>query len=150
MHTSTRHTDVPDTGRRSPGADRIGRTLMALCAIATIGAFVDGISRVSGAPDDYVLTEFWRTTAYLVFAGMWALLAVAPRAQRGMFELILLQKTLVTVHAVIVMGLPGSAQTAAIDGALVVATVTAYVLCRGWYAWKRRPWSAGPDQDRSA
>lgn len=130
---------MPDTGRRSPGADRIGRSLLAVCAIATMGAFVDGIGRVSDAPDDFLLTEFWRTTAYLVFAGMWALLAVAPRAQRGMFELILLQKTLVTVQALIVMDLPGSALTAAIDGAVVVATLTAYVLCRGWYAWKRGP-----------
>ncbi|MCA2217118.1 hypothetical protein [Jidongwangia harbinensis] len=139
MQTTTPHTDVPDTGRRSPGADRIGRSLLAVCAIATMGAFVDGIGRVSDAPDDFLLTEFWRTTAYLVFAGMWALLAVAPRAQRGMFELILLQKTLVTVQALIVMDLPGSALTAAIDGAVVVATLTAYVLCRGWYAWKRGP-----------
>lgn len=150
MQTLTPHTDVPDTGRRSPGADRIGRSLLALCAIATIGAFVDGIGRISDAPDGYVLTEFWRTTAYLVFAGMWALLAIAPRAQRGLFELILLQKTLVTVQALIVMGLPGSAQTAVIDGAVVVATLTAYVLCRGWYAWKRRPSSARPDPDRNA
>lgn len=137
MQTSTPRIGPPDTGRRRSAADRIGRTLLALCAIATVGAFVDGIGRTSDAPDDYVLTEFWRTTAYLVFAGMWALLAIAPRAQRGMFELILLQKTVVTVQALIVMGRPGSARTAAIDGALVVATLTAYVLCRGWYAWTR-------------
>jgi hypothetical protein len=139
VQTTTPSTNLPDTGRRSPVAERIGRSLLALCAIATIVAFVDGIGRVSNAPDDYVLTEFWRTTAYLVFAGLWALLALAPRAQRGVFELILLQKTLVTVQALIVMGLPGTTQTAIIDGALVIATLTAYVLCRGWYAWRHRP-----------
>jgi hypothetical protein len=120
----------------SPGADRLGRALLALCAAATLVAFADGITRIAGAPDDYVLTEFWRTTAYLVFAGMWALLAVAPRAQRGMFELILLQKVLVTAQALLVMGLPGTLQTAVIDGAVVAATAAAYVLCRGWYAWQ--------------
>jgi hypothetical protein len=49
---------------------------------------------VTAAPAEWVLTEFWRTAAYLVFAGMWALLAARPRSQRGMWELIVLHKVL--------------------------------------------------------
>ncbi|MYW90775.1 hypothetical protein G3I59_09175 [Amycolatopsis rubida] len=118
-------------------ADRIGRTLLALCAASTLVAFADGITRIGDAPAEYVLTEFWRTTAYLVFAGLWAFLAVAPRTQRGMWELLLLHKTLVTVQAIAYIDLPYAVRTAWIDGLLVVATVVAYVLCRGWYAWRR-------------
>ena len=121
------------------GADLVGRALLALCALSTVFAFVDGLTRVAAAPAEWVLTEFWRTAAYLVFAGMWTLLAVRPRSQRGMWELIVLHKVLVTVQALLVLDLPGAAQTAWVDGALVAVTVTAWVLCRGWRTWRRPP-----------
>ena len=72
-----------------------------------------------------------------MFAGLWAFLAVAPRTQRGMWELILLHKVLVTVHAIAHTDLPGAVRTAWIDGVVVVATVVAFVLRRGWYTWRR-------------
>jgi hypothetical protein len=131
----------PRTGETAAGpapwADRIGRTLLALCAAATLVAFAEGTTLIANTPEEYVLTEFWRTTAYLVFAGLWAFLAAAPRTQRGMWELILLQKVLVTVHALVYLDLPGAVRTAWIDGAVVVATVVAFVLCRGWRTWRR-------------
>lgn len=134
-------TASPRTGNTSadpaPWADRIGRTLLALCALSTLVAFADGITRIANAPAEYVLTEFWRTTAYLVFAGLWAFLAAAPRTQRGMWELLLLHKVLVTVHAIAYIDLPYAVRTAWIDGAVVVATAVAFVLCRGWYTWRR-------------
>ncbi|GAB3457254.1 hypothetical protein [Actinophytocola sediminis] len=123
--------------------DRIGRTMLAIDAIATLGAFAQGIPRVIDAADEHVLTEFWRTTAYLVFAGMWAMLAIAPRKQRGMWELILLQKILVTLFALISLDKPEAGQTAIIDGFVVVTTVAAYFLCRGWVTWK--PGALGRD-----
>ncbi|MFI5915800.1 hypothetical protein [Dactylosporangium sp. NPDC051541] len=137
MSTTSTSTAAARLGGRGPVPDRIGRILLAVCAVATLGAFADGITRVSRAPDDYLLTEFWRTMAYLVFAGMWALLAAAPRAQRGLFELIMLHKGAVTAQALLAWDLPGGKQTAIIDGAVVTATAVAYVLCRGWYAWRR-------------
>lgn len=127
------------TGAPPRGADLVGRALLALCALSTAVAFVDGVTRVAAAPAEWVLTEFWRTAAYLVFAGMWALLAARPRSQRGMWELIVLHKVLVTVQALLVLDLPGAARTAWVDGALVAATFTAWVLCRGWLTWRRSP-----------
>jgi peptidoglycan/LPS O-acetylase OafA/YrhL len=127
------------TGAPPRGADLAGRALLALCALSTAAAFADGVTRVAAAPAEWVLTEFWRTAAYLVFAGMWALLAARPRSQRGMWELIVLHKVLVTVQALLVLDLPGAAQTAWVDGGLVAATVTAWVLCRGWLTWRRPP-----------
>ena len=130
---------VASTNAPPPGADLVGRALLLLCALSTTAAFIDGAYRVGAAPAEWLLTEFWRTTAFLVFGGMWALLAVRPRSQRGMWELIVLHKTLVTVHALTVLDLPGAAQTAWVDGALVAATVAAWVLCRGWLTWHREP-----------
>ena len=145
MTTATRPTaaDLP-----APWADRTGRALLAFDALATLGAFAQGIPRIADAADEQVLTEFWRTTAYIVFAGMWALLAIAPRKQRGMWELILVQKIAVTLFALASIGKPEAVQTAVIDGFVVVTTVAAYILCRGWYTW--RPDALGPDPARTA
>ncbi len=132
-------TTAAPTGAPPRAADLAGRALLSLCALSTAAAFADGVTRVAAAPAEWVLTEFWRTAAYLVFAGMWALLAVRPRSQRGMWELILLHKMLVTIHALLLLDLPGAAQTAWVDGVLVAATLVAWVLCRGWLAWRRSP-----------
>ena len=85
-------------------ADLTGRTLMAITGISTLIPFVNGISRVAGAPEAYMLTEWWRTTAYLVFAGLWGLLAWTPRRQPGIWELLLIQKTAVSVFALANLG----------------------------------------------
>ncbi|MEU4833083.1 hypothetical protein [Streptosporangium sp. NPDC023615] len=44
-------------GRPSAVADRIGRTLMAVNAVATLVAFVNGILVMNSAADDRVVTE---------------------------------------------------------------------------------------------
>ncbi|AOW85794.1 hypothetical protein BC342_03845 [Streptomyces olivaceus] len=120
----------------APWADRIGRWLMAFDAVATLGALARGIQIMTDVSDERLLTEAWRTFAYVLFAGLWALVAVAPRGQRGLWELLLLHKTAVTVFALAVGHVPESSQTALVDGFLVVSTAAAYVLCRGWQAWR--------------
>jgi hypothetical protein len=127
------------TGAPPRGADLVGRALLTLCAMSAAIAFTDGVTRAAAAPAEWVLTEFWRSAAYLVFAGMWALLAAGPRSQRGMWELIVLHKVLITIHALLMLGLPGAGRTAWADGLLVVATATAWVLCRGWLTWRPAP-----------
>jgi hypothetical protein len=129
------HVDV------SPTADRIGRTLLAVCAIATLGAFAQGIQLIADASDDDLITQAWRTFAYLVFAGLWGMLAWAPRQQRGMWEMLFVHKIAITVFALAVIDKPTAVQHVVIDGTVVVATAVAYVLCRGWYTW--RPATAG-------
>ncbi|WP_420119437.1 hypothetical protein [Micromonospora sp.] len=95
--------------------DRTGRILMALTAAVTLVPFVDGISRINAATGDQVLMEFWRTFAYIVFAGMWALLAVAPRQQRGMWELLLFHKIAVSIQAAFVIDVPNAGRTLIAD-----------------------------------
>jgi hypothetical protein len=117
-------------------ADRIGRGLLGLCSVATLGAFAQGIQIMTEVPDERVITEAWRTFAYIVFAGLWAMLAIAPRRQRGVWELVLVQKIAITVFALIAFDLPDAQKTFVVDLSLVLATALAYVLCRGWYGWR--------------
>ncbi|WP_440098866.1 hypothetical protein [Streptosporangium sp. H16] len=130
-------TAVPTAVRHpTPWADRIGRTLMALNAVATLVAFAGGVMIMTSVSDDRVITEAWRTFAYIVFAGLWAILAVAPRRQWGLWELLLLQKSAITVYSFAMWDMPDASSTALIDLAVTVTTAAAYVLCRGWYAWR--------------
>ncbi|GAB3820458.1 hypothetical protein [Kribbella italica] len=121
----------------APWADRIGRTLLAFDAVATVGAFAYGIGRVLEASDATVQMEFWVTTAYLVFAGLWALLAWRPRQFRGLWELVLAQKIAVTVFAFVLIDTDGASRNAVSDTIMVVTTLAAYFLCRGWLTWRR-------------
>ncbi|SCF22506.1 hypothetical protein [Micromonospora chokoriensis] len=126
--------------------DRTGRILMAITAAATLVPFVEGLTRLGDLPEDQILTEYWRTCAYLVFAGMWALLAVAPRKQRGMWELLLLHKIAVTVQAAFILDVAHAARTLIADASVSLTTIAGYVLCRGWYAWRRG--ALGPTDNR--
>jgi hypothetical protein len=123
-------------GGPAPWADRTGRGLMIFAAIATLVAFADGIRIMLDVPDDRLLSEGWRTFGYLVFAGLMALLAAAPRRQPGLWELLLLHKIAVTVFAFSNADLPDAQTTGLIDLGLVVTTALAYVLCRGWSSWR--------------
>ena len=128
--------------RPTSTADRIGRGLLAVCAIATVWAFANGILIMTRVSDERVITEAWRTFAYVVFAGLWAMLAAGPRRQPGVWELVLVQKTAITVFALAALDLPDARMTALGDASLVVATAVAYVLCRGWESW--RPAAVSP------
>jgi hypothetical protein len=119
-------------------ADKIGRWLLVLAALSTVGAFVLGITLMMDAPESRLWVEGWRTSAFLVFAGLLAILAVAPRTQRGLWELVLGQKWALVIMAV-AMGDVNEARTSGlIDFVLVLVVSVAYVLCRGWYAWRPR------------
>lgn len=117
-------------------ADRIGRGLMWINFAATIVAFADGVNRMLNASDDRLWVEGWRTFAYLVFAGLFALIALRPRGQRGLWEVILGHKTALVVFAVVFGDVPEARLAGLIDFGLVLLTVSAYVLCRGWRAWR--------------
>ncbi|MEV3914093.1 hypothetical protein [Streptomyces canus] len=131
------HTDVPATTDKPTSlADRTGRGLLALCGIATLGAFANGISIMATVAPERLMSEAWRTLAYLVFVGLFVMLAVAPRTQRGTWELVFVHKFAITAFAITAGDTPDAKATWPIDLALVLATAVAYVLCRGWYGWR--------------
>lgn len=128
-------TDVPEPGAR---ADRIGRAVMALNAVAALAAFVSGLGITAGVTDERLISELWRTLAYIVFAGIWTVLAVAPRRHAGLWELLLLHKGAITIYSFVMWDrLADAPETALVDLGVTVTTLIAYVLCRGWLAWGR-------------
>lgn len=133
MLETVTHPIVESPSRR---ADRIGRGLMWVNFAATLVAFADGVNRMVNATDDRLWVEGWRTFAYLVFAGLFALIAVRPRGQRGLWELILGHKTALVVFAVLLGNVPEARLAGLVDFALVLLTAMAYALCRGWRAWR--------------
>jgi len=94
---------------------------------------------MSVVPNDRLWVEGWRTFAYLVFGGMCALLAAGPRAQRGVWELLLGHKTALVVFAAVVGNIPEARLAGFVDLGLVVTVGLAYVLCHGWDGWRTRP-----------
>jgi hypothetical protein len=129
-------TDAALTGRGPTVlADKIGRWLLVFATLSTVGAFILGITLMMDAPDSRIWVEAWRTSAFLVFAGLFAILAVAPRTQRGLWELVIGQKTALVVIAAAVGDVHEAHVSGLIDLGLVAVVTAAYVLCRGWYAW---------------
>lgn len=122
---------------RTPAADRIGRGLLILCAVATLAAFAQGISIMTTVAPERLMSEAWRTFAYLVFVGLFLMIAAAPRSQRGAWELVAGHKIAITVFGIAAGATPDARTTWTIDLGLVLVTAAAYVLCRGWYGWRR-------------
>jgi phosphatidylglycerophosphate synthase len=128
---------APNT-RRGPTilADRIGRYLTAFAAIMTVGAFVNGLLVMHGASDGRIYVEAWRTSAYLVFAGMLVIVALAPRSRPGVWELVIAQKTFLIAFSVVMSDVPEARLAGWVDFVLLVVVVSGYVLCRGWCGWQ--------------
>jgi hypothetical protein len=131
------------TSVQSPSgrADRLGRGLAAFASVATVVAFIGGILEMADAADDRLWVEAWRTFTYFVFIGLFALLAIRPR-QVPIWELVLASKSALVVFAVIVGDIPEARQAGFVDFGHVVVVGLAYVLCRGWQAW--RPATTNP------
>lgn len=121
-------------------ADRLGRLIMAGVVLLTLLAFADGLRRMSMANVDRIWVETWRTFAYVVFAGLFAILALKPRSSPGVWELTFGHKT-----AVVLFGLwlgdtvPEVSLAVKIDFLLVVLIAASWVLCRGWLSWSSNP-----------
>ncbi|MBX7268633.1 hypothetical protein KIF24_23175 [Micromonospora sp. Llam7] len=123
-------------------ADLAGRALAAVASLATVVALVNGVLLTINAPDDRLFIEGWRVSSFAIFAGIFALLAIRPRQSAGVWELVLAGKTALVVFGVMIGNVPEAQLSAVIDFALVAVVATAYVLCRGWLAW--RPATIGP------
>lgn len=140
---------TPSPHRR--GRVRAARALMGIAAVAAGLATVAAIPAVLDARSDTRVVEAWRAYGLVVFAGLFALLALRPHAYRGVWELVIFHKVALTVTALVFAARGTATDTTTVlvsDGALSVLLVTAYVLCRGW----RDPWTHGstrrPRRDR--
>lgn len=116
------------------------RTAMVLMLLAFAGAFLsflNGIGESIAASSATQVVEFWRTYGFGLFSGLFLLLAFFPRRYPGIWELVILNKAALTLTGLILLG--HSIKDASIillfDGTLVLITVLAYVLTRGYSGW---------------
>ncbi|MFG1643186.1 hypothetical protein ACGFMK_23070 [Amycolatopsis sp. NPDC049252] len=128
------NTTLATTSRR----DLIGRGLLLLASLATVGAGIRGIVYMTQVSDDRVWIESWRMTAFMLVAGLFALLAWTPRAQRGVWELLFAQKAGLVVIAVALGDVPEAREAGFVDFGLVVILVVSYLLCCGWQSWQTK------------
>ncbi len=114
----------------------LGRGLMWFAALGAFSAFASAILAVDSATSDTVWVETWRMFGFLVFTGMFVLLALRPRNSAGVWELAFFHKAAMAVSALVLSGAKEAAMAGTIDGVLAVLIMVAYILTRGWMAWK--------------
>lgn len=116
--------------------DNLGRGLMWLAALGAFIAFISAVPEVKTASSDTAWLETWRLFGFLVFTGMFVLLALRPRKSAGVWELAFFHKAAMAIAALLLPGVKQAASAGMIDGALAILIVLAYFLTRGWTAWK--------------
>ena len=116
--------------------DRLGRGLMWLAALGALAAFASSLGAVNSATPETIWVETWRLFGFLVFTGMFVLLALFPRNLSGVWELAFFHKAAMAVSALFLSGAKGAAVAGTIDGVLAILIAVAYICTRGWMAWK--------------
>jgi hypothetical protein len=140
MNTTTAPTTAAPRGtdpdRRSALADRVSRGLTSTNAFLTLVALGYGVYTMTQADPDDLIVYAWRTFGFLVFFSLWVLVTLWPRKVPGAWELIFVHKIAITVFALTLGSIPEARETAMVDGWLVLSGGLAYVLTRGWVAWR--------------
>jgi hypothetical protein len=113
--------------------------LMILVSFGAAGAFAGAISSVQDADSSVAVVESWRMLGFLVFAGLFLLLALRPRMYPGIWELAFFHKAGMAVAGVILMGddAEGAGSVVVFDGVLAAVILIACILSRGFTAWGR-------------
>lgn len=121
--------------------DRIATVLMLVSALGALYAFITAIGAVQTAGPATQQVESWRMFGFLMFAGVFILLGVWPRRLPGLWELTIANKVGLTIaEALLIRNNAAGAQFTAIsDGILSAFLVAAYLLSRGYTAWRPLP-----------
>lgn len=138
--TTTTRTPTASSSTRVFQRERIGKALLWIAVVGASGAAMAAISTVLDADGVTKIAETWRLYGLVVFAGLFALLALRPLHYRGVWELALFNKLALTVTALAYAahgGITGTGSIIAWDGGLSLVLIAAYVCCRGWTAGPR-------------
>jgi hypothetical protein len=135
-------TDQPEPKMRihAPGIwrDRISTVLMSLAGLAAVYAFMAPILTSTSYPPSTVMVELWREFGYLVFAGLFFMLAANPRSYPGVWEVSMFHKAALALSGLLLFGVATDAgSTALFDGILLIVLIVCYLLTRGYSAWGR-------------
>jgi hypothetical protein len=119
--------------------DRIAAFLLVVAATGAIGACIATLLSGDLGNPALQVPLIWQATGYIVFAGLFLLLADAPRAYPGVWELCIFQKGAMAIASLvfIALGNTGAVTVLWVDGVLFVMLVIAYMLSRGFTAWSR-------------
>ncbi|MFF2082299.1 hypothetical protein ACFVVM_00895 [Nocardia sp. NPDC058176] len=126
---------TPPTDPTSTRRETAAKVLLWLAAAGAAVAALSSIPAVLDAGSATKIVETWRGYGFVVFAGLFALLALRPHGYRGVWELVIFHKVALTLTAVVFAVQGGVDDTATVivgDGILSVLLVLAYVLARGW------------------
>lgn len=117
----------------------VARVLMVLAAVGALAAAVSSLQVVRGAGPETLVVEIWRFAGFILFSDLFALLAYRPLHYAGVWEMVILNKLVLTIAALTyASGANGAAEVALVDGILTGVLITAYVLSRGWRAWSNQ------------
>lgn len=123
---------------------QFGRALLWLAAVGAAASAATAVGGVADAESAVRVVETWRAYGYVVFTGLFALLALRPNSYRGVWELVIFHKVALTATALVFsrdVAIEGAGAVIAWDGGLSVLLLVAYVLCRGWASPKLAPMS---------
>lgn len=115
--------------------DLLGTVLLGVCAVGAALAAVSAVGTVADADEATKAVEAWRLVGFAYFAGIFALLAFAPRQLRGLWELTIAAKLALPIAgATFLSGSTDAGTFVAVDGLVTVFLVVAYVSMAGWTA----------------
>ena len=136
---TTTTTTVGITAENTARRDRIARVLLAVAALGAVAATATAAAELSDIEGTARLAETWRLFGFPVFAGLFLILARAPRRVAGLWELVIANKiALVVAGATFLSEVEGSSDFVYVDGVLVGLLAGAYALTRGWTAWSNQ------------
>lgn len=140
MRRRMRRDSAPATAS-STIRDRLALTLMIVSAGGAGVAALTSIGDVAAAGPATQQVEAWRLWGFVMFAGVFALLAVGPRRYPGLWELAIADKAALTVTEALLVGrhAANAPSSAIIDGVLTIVLLASYLLSRGYAGWRMRP-----------
>ena len=119
--------------------DRMAMILMLVAALGALYALITSFGVATTSSPEIQQVEWWRVFGFLLFTGLFVLLAFWPRRYPGLWELLILDKALLTIAEVVLIGnhAKDAVTTAEADGILTVILLAAYLLSRGYRSWWR-------------
>ena len=129
--------------------DRVAAVLLTFAAVGAAGAGLTTLVSLGDAQGEARVSELWHGWGLLFFAGVFVLLARAPRAYSGLWFLVVANKVALTMSLAWLAVASGSSEaltSALVDGALTVLLVVALVITRE----VRPSYVPGADRERAA
>ena len=119
--------------------DRMAMILMLVAALGALYALITSFGVATTSSPEIQQVEWWRVFGFLLFTGLFVLLAFWPRRYPGLWELLILDKALLTIAEVVLIWnhAKDAVTTAEADGILTVILLAAYLLSRGNRSWCR-------------